>query len=194
MAPVSYDAGKYIQSASGAPGICPSVDKRRQSQTFNERYKVGPLDIQHRPFGKVELLDCKPRQLLGHGLVPGQEAELDRIGVVTEPQIDASRLDIARRYGRSTGIDPSGVDCLGQELARQDPLRLRARGRQGTSRLASQGHGSGRARCRLAAQSHDGVTGCDVKGHSAKGHSEKGHSEKGHSEKGHSVRGHSVRG
>ncbi len=102
------------------------MHKRRQSQTFDKRYKIGPLDIQYRPFGKIEPLDCKLRQLLGHGLVPGQEAELDRIGVVTEPQIDAARLDIAWRYGRSTGIDPSGVDCLGQKLARQDPLDLRA--------------------------------------------------------------------
>ena len=96
------------------PGSC-------NVSTRGTRY--GRRISKHRPPLQVNFFDLETGQLLGDGLVAGQEAELSGIPVVAQSQVDAPRLDVPLRDGPSTRLDPAGFDGFTQELAGKDPLR-----------------------------------------------------------------------
>ena len=63
---------------------------------------------------QVNFFNFETGQLLGHGLLAGQKAELGGIGAIAQAQIDAARLNIILRDGRAPRLDPARPHRLGQ--------------------------------------------------------------------------------
>ena len=119
---VGDDAREHVEPPGRAFGVGGRDDLGWQREAFQQRHDVDAIGLQHSAVGQIDLVQLQFVDALGHRCArSGQETRAHAIGDVAEPEVEASRLDLAfdKGIGRQ---DQACVRHRRDHAVGQDPL------------------------------------------------------------------------
>ena len=99
---IRHDAGEHVQSSCRALGVGPRPKGRRKTQRLQERHQIDVTFFENRPPGQIHLvhhevglIKVHDVEAAGDGRKLRQKTADQSIGFLSEPQVEARRLDLS---------------------------------------------------------------------------------------------------